>query len=167
MKKNKNTKKGLHTSKKLRLWYQFVNREIVIDYKTCLYFSCIMIFYFAYLAILHIYSASILYMFEMLMTAYIISYLQVYLLHIFDEAEKIGLQEILFTMLCSSLYTVTSYLLNWFNQNHLAALCFFCYVAFCYWCIYFANKIKRSLDTKLLNEMLNDYKYSTSKEEQR
>lgn len=145
-------------------WHRFVSREIAIDYKTCLYFCCVMIFYCIYLAFLHIYSASILHMIEILFTAYIIGYLQVYVLHNFDEADHIGKWEVFSTIICSTLYAFTSYIFNWFDKHPMATLIFLGYMAFCYWCLYLANKIKRNLDTKLLNELLEDFKQTTSKE---
>lgn len=141
-------------------WKQFLSREIIIDYKTCLYFYCVMIFYCVYLAFLHIYFTSVLYMFEMLAIAYVITYIQVYVFHNFDEAEQIGKSELFATLVCSTLYTAASYLFGWFDRNPLATFSFFCYMPLCYWCLYLTNKIKRKVDTKLLNEMLEDYKNS-------
>lgn len=71
-------------------WFKrFVSKEIMIEYKSCLYFACILFFYFMWLLCKGIYSASILFMFEMILAAYFVGYFQVYVFRNFDEAEQI------------------------------------------------------------------------------
>ena len=56
------------------------------------------------------------------------------------------------------IYTGVSYLLGWFDRNILVTVLFFIFFVFAYWCAYLINKIKRDIDTKNLNEMLEQFK---------
>ena len=73
---------------------KYLSNEIVIEYKACLYFFCLLVFYCVYLLWRNVYSASILYMVEMVLTSYIMGYLQNYVFHNFDEAERLGKKEV-------------------------------------------------------------------------
>ena len=71
-----------------RGWEKFrtiLSREVVIEYKACLYFAWEVFFYFAYLLSRGIYMASMAILFEMILTAYGAGYIQVYLFHNSDE----------------------------------------------------------------------------------
>ena len=46
----KKVTKHRKVTKNNHAWHRFVSREIAIDYKTCLYFCCVMVFYCIYLA---------------------------------------------------------------------------------------------------------------------
>lgn len=135
-----------------------ISREIAIEYKVCLYFSCIMFFYFFYLMLGRNYLASIWVMWEMVLTAYAVGYMQVYLFRNFDEAERIGKREIGSIVLCSCIYTGVSWGFGWFDKKVIPTLLFAGYLLLCYLCIYLCNKIKREIDTKNLNKMLKAYK---------
>lgn len=102
--------------------------------------------------------ASILYMAEMIFTTYIIGYLQVFVLWNFDEADQIGKKEILGIVICTSIYTVLSYLCKWFDRNIYVTIGFFVYVAFIYVCVYLVYKSKRRIDDKMLNDDLALFK---------
>ncbi len=143
---------------KLDKFKRYLSIEIGIEYKACLYFYCIMVFYCIYLALQHTFSASVLYMCEMIFTAYIMGYLQVMLLKNFDEAENITGREFLSMLLCTAIYTGCSYLFCWFDRSLLATGVFFLFILFSYWCVYLINKIKRNIDTNQLNEMLTAFK---------
>lgn len=139
---------------------KYLSREIAIEYKACLYFSCLMAFDCAYLLCRKIYSVKILDMWEMILTAYFIGYLQVYVLRNFDEAEQFGKWEMCASLLCAGFYTVISLGFGWFDRNLLATAVFFGFVLLCYVCVYLCNKVKRKIDTKQLNHLLEDYKKS-------
>lgn len=135
-----------------------LSREIAIEYKACLYFSCLMAFDCAYLLYRKVYSVQILQMWEMILTAYFIGYLQVYVLRNFDESEQFGKWEIFASLLCTGIYTAASLVFEWFDRNLPASILFFGFVLLCYVCVYLCNKIKREIDTKHLNHLLEDYK---------
>ena len=144
---------------------RYLSIEISIEYKACLYFYCIMVFYCIYLALHHTFFASVLYMCEMIFTAYVLGYLQVMLLKNFDEAENITRREFLSMLLCTTIYTGCSYLFCWFDRNPWATGMFFLFILFSYWCVYLINKIKRNIDTNRLNEMLAAFKQEETEKE--
>lgn len=137
---------------------KYLSREIIIEYKACLYFCCILFFYFCYLALQGIFAASVPVMCEMILTAYVVGYLQVYIFRNFDDAEEIEAVEIIGAILCSGLYTAASWLFSWFDRAKIATALFLLYLLLVYVCVYVINKIKRRYDTEMLNKMLGDYK---------
>lgn len=136
----------------------YLRTEIAIDYKTCTYFFCILFYYCIYLICQGVYLADMLYMLEMVATAYFISYLQVYGFHNFDEAQRLGKKDTPGIVLCAGLYAAVSYLFAWFDKNLVATLLFPAYMLFIYYIVYIANKIKRVIDTENLNKMLTEFK---------
>lgn len=137
---------------------KFLSLEIGIEIKACLYFSIMLFFYFMYRIIQGSFEASIPLMAEMVLTAYAMSYLQVYLLKNFDEAERFDRRVILRALFCAALYTVSSYLLAWFDRSPAAAVCFFLFMILCYVCVFLIYKLKRDIDTALLNRELEQFK---------
>ncbi|MGN0155590.1 MAG: DUF3021 domain-containing protein [Lachnospiraceae bacterium] len=139
-------------------WNSYLSKEIAIEYKACLYFYSILVFYCIYLACKGVFQASVLYMCEMIASTYLMGYLQIYCLDNFDEAEQFGGKEFLKTLLCSIIYTEVSYLFGWFDRKLLVTVLFFAFFVFAYWCVYLINKIKRNIDTRNLNDMLEQFK---------
>ena len=137
---------------------KFISLEIGIEIKACLYFAIILFFYFAYQMIQGSLYASIIRMIEIVLTAYAMSYLQVYLLHNFDEAERIDVHVVIQTLLCSVLYTAVSFFFRWYDRNLTATVCYFLYMLLCYLCVFLIYKIKRDIDTALLNQELEAFK---------
>ena len=136
----------------------YLGREIMIEYKACLYAFCIVVFYAGYTMLQGEYTVSILYLAEMFCTAYAIGYLQVYALWNFDEAETFKKKEILAVLLCSILHGAISYLFGWFDKKVTVTIVFIAYFIIVYVCILFINKVKRMEDTKNLNTLLDNYK---------
>ena len=151
-------------NKLIRGFKRYLSDEIAIEYKACLYFFAILFFYCVYLIYNGIYSASILHMSEIILTTYIVGYLQVYGLYNFDEAEKLSGREAAALFLCSGLYTAVSFFSGWFGQGMAVTGLFFFYMLFMYWCAYLVNKIKRTIDTENLNKMLKECKESDRNE---
>lgn len=142
---------------KSKLW-NLLKNEIVIEYKACLYFSCLISFYCVYLLCRGVYSVSILSLCEMILMAYFVGYLQIYVLHDFDEAEKFGKREATSAFLCTCIYAGVSGVLGWFEGNVWVTVLFSGYIFLCYLCVYLINKIRRKVDTDRLNDMLTAYK---------
>ncbi|MCM1134564.1 MAG: DUF3021 domain-containing protein [Clostridium sp.] len=136
----------------------YLSMEIMIEYKACLYFSCILFFYFVWLLCQGTYFASVLFMFEMILTAYFIGYLQVYVFQNFDEKERLGKKDAAAIIFCTALYGGASYLLNWFEKSIAASLLFSLFMLLVYMCVYLLNKAKRAIDTNNLNKLLTEYK---------
>lgn len=140
-------------------WFKkYLSFEIGIDFKTCIYSFIVLFFYSIYRIFQGSLLASIITMGEMIASAYIIGYIQVYLLKNFDEAEQLGIQECFAVFLCSTLYTVVSYILDWYDRNISATLLFFLYMIICYLSVFLAYKIKRDMETAALNRELEDFK---------
>ncbi len=155
MRNRKKMESGKEFKKRFK---NYLNLEIVIDYKTCTYFFCVWFFYCAYLLCQKIHWANIFYMFEMMAASYLISYVQVYVFHNFDEASQLRKKDIPGIICCSGLYIALSYGFRWFDRNYMATLLFGVYVPATYYVMYLANKIKRAIDTDNLNKMLEDFK---------
>ena len=137
---------------------KFLVLEAGIEIKACLYFSIILFFYFLYCFLQGSLFASIPRMVEMVLSAYAMNYLQVYLLHNFDEAEQFDIKVTVLSLFCAALYTAAGHWLNWFDRNPVATLCFFFYMILCYVCVFLVHKIKRDLDTAYLNRELEQFK---------
>ena len=135
-----------------------LSNEIAIEYKASLYTLCIMVFYCIYLLCCGIYSADIFFLLQTFCTAYVIVYIQYYLLENPDEAERLGLSRLLGILCCVLLYTVMSYFWNWFDRNLFVTTLFFVYMINIYLCVFLVNKIKRVIDTNRLNHLLTEFK---------
>lgn len=150
-----------------RGWEKFktiLSREVVIEYKACLYFACQVFFYFAYLLSRGIYMAGMAILFEMILTAYGAGYMQVYLFHNSDEAERLERRDVLGIIFCTLFYGAASWALAWFDKSLLATFLFLFYMIFVHYFVYLANKIKRAVDTEKLNKMLTEFKKEKGKE---
>lgn len=144
------------------LFKRILSREVVIEYKACLYFACIVFFYFVYLLCRGIYLASMAFLFEMILTAYGAGYAQIYLFHNSDEAERLERKDILGIIFCTFLYGGASYVLAWFDRSIPATFLFLVYMILVHYFVYLANKIKRAADTEKLNKMLTEFKKENS-----
>ena len=85
-------------------------------------------------------------------------YIQLYLLRNFDESDHFGIRELVYSLLCTGIYTTGSYLLNWLNKEWLPTLIFGIYTFIAFIGMYLINKVKREIDTKRLNEDLIKFK---------
>ena len=132
-----------------------LSNEIAIEYKASLYTLCVMVFYCIYLLCCGICSADIFFLLQMFCTAYVIVYIQYYLLGNPDEAERLGISRLLGILCCVLLYTLMSYFWNWFDRNLFVTAMFLVYMISIYFLI---NKIKRVIDTNRLNHLLTEFK---------
>lgn len=137
---------------------KFIILEVGIEIKACLYFSIIVFYYFMYQILQGSFYASIVLMIEMVLTAYAMNYIQVYLLKNFDEAEKIDIKVTLLSFACAAVYTAISYLLSWYDRSVIATAGFFVYMLLCYSCVFLIYKIRRDIDTRELNQELEAFK---------
>lgn len=142
---------------------QYLGSEIGIEFKACLYFFAILFFYSMYRILQGSFFANIIVMAEMIFSTYIIGYIQVYLLGNFDEAEQLTWREILASVFCSIVYSGVSFLGKWYDRNITVTVLFFCYILFCYICAFFIYKIKRDVDTAVLNHELENFKKKSNR----
>lgn len=148
----KNRTKGKYT------FMDYLRDEIGIEYKACLYFFALLFCYSCYRLYLGIYSAELLHLGEMILTTYIMNYIQLFLMGNFDESDRYGLREFGFSLLCCGIYTATAHLCGWFGRDIIVELIFFVFWMFTYFCAYLVNKIRRSEDTRQLNEELERFR---------
>lgn len=160
MRKNKRHGEGRfcrkRKDKKSLLHYLWA--EIWIEYKACLYSYCMIVYYCIYLLCQKKDMASILVLAEMVLCAYVMGYIQVYLLKNFDESDHFGWHEAFSMLLCSFSYTVVSLMMDWFGRGVAATGGFFLFMLFSFGCVYLVNKIRRAYDTQNLNRMLDEFK---------
>ena len=144
----------MKNDKKLSLWERYLTKEISIEFKACLYFFAILFFYCVYRMLQGSFEAEILHMAEMILTCYIIGYIQVYLFDNFDEADTVGFKECLGMIVCTGLYCFVSYFGGWFDGKIGVTLILAAYILITYVCVFFIYRSKRRIDDKKLNEEL-------------
>lgn len=143
--------------RKISIWERWLSAEIGIEFKACLYFFCILFFYAVYRLACGSREASILHMAEMIFLTYIMGYVQLILLHGFDEGDRLGGREMVYILLCSLIYAGVSFGGGWFERKAAVTLGFLLYMTFAYVCAFFVYKFKRKYDEKLLNEDLKAF----------
>lgn len=151
-------------TKKKYTFMDYLRDEIGIEYKACLYFFALVFCYACWRLLNGVYTAELLHLGEMILTTYIMNYIQLFLMGDFDESERYGWREFGFSLLCCGIYTVTAHLCGWFDRSICAELIFFGFWAFAYYCAYLVNKIRRSADTKQLNEELERFRKGENKQ---
>lgn len=137
---------------------RYLSKEIGIEFKACLYFFCILLFYCCYRVYRGENDASILVMAEMIFTTYVMGYIQVYLLRNFDEGDNFTVFGVIAAIICTGLYAGVSYLGKWFDQNLPVTAIFCFYLLFAYFCAFLIYRVKRNIDTKELNAELEQFK---------
>ena len=144
----------MREDKKLTLWERYLTQEIGIEFKACLYFFAFLFFICVFRMINGIFDVSILHMAEMILTCYIIGYIQVFLFNNFDEADTLGLRECTGIVVCTALYCAVSYIGGWLDRRIVATLIFAAYIVVSYICVFLIYRSKRRIDDKKLNEEL-------------
>lgn len=152
--------------KKPTLWERYLTKEIGIEFKACLYFFALLFFYCTYRLCVGLTAADILHMAEMIFLAYIVGYIQVFLLWNFDEADDLGKKEWLGIIVCTSIYVAVSYVCGWFDKNIYVTIGFAGYVVFLYFCVFLVYKCRRKIDDKILNSDLELFKTRSEKDSQ-
>lgn len=146
---------------------KYLSYEVGIDFKTCSYFFIILFFYSVYQLTQGSVYASIAVMAEMMIAAYFMGYIQMYLLGNFDESERFGVREAVMTIFCSLVYVFISFLFRWYDRNVMVTVLFFFWMLFCYVSMFLAYKVKREIDTAMLNRELDAFKRRKEKEKER
>lgn len=143
--------------RKISIWERWLSAEIGIEFKACLYFFCILFFYAVYRLVCGSREAGILHMAEMIFLTYIMGYVQLILLHNFDEGERLGGREIAYIFMCSFIYAGVSFLGGWFDGKAVVSAGFLLYMICAYICAYLVYKFKREIDARMLNEDLKAF----------
>ena len=137
---------------------RYLTAEIGIEFKACLYFFAILFFYSVYRIANGSWQADIIVMAEIILLTYTMGYIQVYFLRNFEETEKVGVFESVASVGCALVYTIFSYILNWFDKNIAVTIGYFAYMVLCMFAMIFVYYAKRHIDTELLNEDLERFK---------
>lgn len=153
----KGKEKEMKERTRLSLLERYLVVEIGIEFKACIYFFSILFFYSMYRLLCGSMEASILHMGEMIFLTYGMGYLQKYGLANFDEADRLGLKEIVYLLLCTGIYTVVSWLGGWFDRRISVTILYALFMALAYVCGFLVYKVKRTLDAKQLNEDLRAF----------
>ena len=66
--------------------------------------------------------------------------------------------------MCTFLYTAASLLFNWFGGSEIVTALFALYIIFTYVCVILCYIVKRKLDTRQLNKLLNHYKQNEGRD---
>ena len=140
--------------KKLTWFERYLFDEIAIEFKACLYFFAIMFFYCLYRLSCNKVDAMILHMAEIIFLTYVMGYVQTFLLKRFDEAYEWRIRSTLYMIICSFLYTVASYLCDWFDRSLFVSGLFFFYICFMYVCCFWLYRVRRRIDEKIMNRDL-------------
>lgn len=138
-------------------------QEIGVEFKACLYFFVILFFYTMYKVSDGSTEASIIYMAEMILSTYFMGYMQVLFMRNFDEAEKFGIYEAVASFFCTLIYGGISFYFGWFDRKPGVTALFCGYILFAYVCAFLVYKVKRDVDTKQLNEELEQFKKNKGK----
>ncbi|AXQ78130.1 DUF3021 domain-containing protein [Streptococcus chenjunshii] len=139
-------------------WQRIFSKEVAIEYKTGTYSMCALVFMAFYQCFQKSYSVSVFYLLELVFVAYFLAYLQVYLFHNFDEAEKLSGWELSGIFISSCLYGLCGQFLGWFDRHWGISIFFALFMAVCYLSVFVANKKKRYIDSQHLNQLLETYK---------
>jgi len=152
---------------KTTLWERYLSKEIGIEFKACLYFFAILFFYCVYRICLGEWYAGIMHMAEMILTCYIMCYLQVYVFRNFDEADSLRMTEMTGMAVCTLIYGALSYCFSWFDKEIFVTFGFALYLIITYLCVFLIYKYKRRIDDKTLNEELRLFKEEHEKVQDR
>ena len=147
----------MNNKRKVSVFERFFSIEIGIEIKSCLYFCCILAYYFIFRIIMGSWDASIVHMTEMIISTYVIGYIQIYLLSDFDEMDEFNWKVLVFSLVCSGTYMVLAILFNWFDGNMIANAGFLAFMMMCYLSYFIVSRAKRRIDTRLLNEDLREF----------
>ena len=138
--------------------------EILIDFKACVYFFYVVFFYSVVRLCKGVHTVPILTLAEIIATNYIICYVQTYVFRDFDEFDGFGKNEIAGILMCTFLYTAASLLFGWFGGSEMITALFALYIIFTYICVILCYIVKRKLDTRQLNKLLNHYKQNEGRD---
>ena len=139
--------------------------EVGIEFKACLYFFAILFFYCVYKMTQGVFQADMLVMAEMILTTYVMGYVQVFLLKNFEESDHLGAFELLASLGCSLVYAGLAFQFSWFDRQWPPEVLFFGYVHHSINSLRLKKYIRRHWDTSELNEELETFKKARKREE--
>lgn len=135
----------------------YLKRKIGVEIKCCLMFFLILCFYCIYRWIANFTQAGIIHMLEMVLLAYVIGWIQNLLHYDFDEVNDLKIRVWISVAVSSFVYAAVGHFAGWFDGNIGVCIGFGFYMVCAYLCSYLIYKIKRTIDTKHLNEDLHQF----------
>ena len=148
---------------KITVWELFFSRDIGIEIKACLYYCCILAYYFIFRIIRGSLDASIIHMIEMICATYIIGYLQFYVMANFDEEDEFSWRIVVYSLLCSFIYMIVAVFCKWYDGMFFVNAGFFAFMEFCYLSYFFIYRMKKRIDTRILNHELREFQERSKK----
>ena len=149
----------------IRALKKALSNEIAIDFRACVYFFCVVFFYCVVMVCKGVFHVRIFTLGEILMTNYVICYVQTYLFKDFDESDRFGSNEIAGILMCTFLYAASSLLFGWFDGSEWVTALFALYIIFTYVCVILCYIVKRRLDTRQLNKLLDNFKQNEGRDQ--
>jgi len=144
---------------------KFLAAEIGIEFKAALYFYTMLFFYIARQLLEGSVQASVLHILGMVASAYVMGFVQVFLLGNFDEAERITWSGAVKAAGCAGVYTALSWLLGWFDRETATTAVFFAVMLVSFGCSWWLYSVRRSVSTKELNLELEAFKQKKIEED--
>ena len=143
---------------------KYLTRKIGVEIKCCVMFFMLLCFYAGYRLICGFQEADILHMLEMVILAYILGWIQMLAGSDFDEVERLNMKDWVVVVGGSAVYSLTSFVLGWFERNSAVTFIFAVYMVIAYLGIFLIHKMKRAIDAKLLNNDLQKFQKREKKE---
>ena len=136
---------------------EYLTRKIGVEIKCCLMFFMLLCFYAGYRLIGGFQEASILYMIEMVILAYILGWIQMLVGSDFDEVDTLNVKDWSVVVSGSAAYSLASFVFGWFERDLAISFVFAVYMVIAYLGIFLIHQIKRAIDAKLLNNDLQKF----------
>lgn len=150
-------------NKKIRDFLErYLTAKIGVEIKCCLMFFLVLCFYCAFRLIKGRFDADILHMLQMILTAYVMQWVQSIIGCDFDDVDRLGQKEWLLIGAESAGYALVAQIAGWYGENISVVIGFGFYMVAAYLCTFLIYKIKRAIDAKFLND---DLKAFQSREE--
>ena len=102
-------------------------------------------------------------MIEMICATYIIGYLQFYVMANFDEEDEFSWKTVVYSLLCSLIYMVVAIFCKWYDGMVFVNAGFFAFMEFCYLSYFFIYRMKKRIDTRILNQELREFQGRSKK----
>ncbi len=135
----------------------YLTKKIGVEIKCCLMFFLILCFYCIYRWAVAFTQADIIHMLEMVVVAYLIGWIQNLLHYDFDEVDALQIRVWGSVIISSLVYATVGHFAGWFDGNIGVCVGFGLYMICAYLCSYLIYKIKRTIDSKHLNEDLYQF----------
>ena len=136
---------------------EYLTRKIGVEIKCCLMFFMLLCFYAGYRLTGGFQEASILYMIEMVILAYILGWIQMLVGSDFDEVDTLNVKDWSVVVSGSAAYSLASFVFGWFERDLAVSFVFAVYMVIAYLGIFLIHQIKRAIDAKLLNNDLQKF----------